>query len=113
MSPNQFWENELIGGCVSIAGTCPGPGDRQHPGRDAERHGRHPGLADARQHDARGRALPGLLVDLDDPAVVATPTADGSGTVTLNPSIGDAFCDHYVQIVDASECAVSNLIAIP
>ena len=113
MSPNQFWENDTLGMQLAIAGSCPGEATVTISAATPDTRIAILGSDELGTTILDNGPCVDTIVDLIDPQVLTTLTVDGAGGATLTPNIGAAFCDHFVQIVEVDECAVSNLVPVP
>jgi len=112
MAANQFWENRMTGLQLGIGGNCPGPATIEITAATPNSTVAIVGSDTPGNTVLAGGPCAGLTVDLDAATVITTATVDSNGDLTLTPTVGDAFCDFYIQIVEAGTCQVSNLVPI-
>lgn len=55
-----------------------------------------------------GGSCAGLVIDVASPTVAGFISADGSGNITLSPSISGGLCGSTIQAVDLASCTASN-----
>ena len=112
MAANQFWENRMTGLQLGIGGNCPGPATIEINAATANATVAILGSETPGTTVLAGGPCAGLTVDLDAATVITTASVDSNGDLTLTPTIGDAFCDFFIQIVEAGTCQVSNVVPI-
>jgi hypothetical protein len=112
-SPNQFWENKLVGLQVGISGTCPGPATVSVSAATP-----NSGVAVFGSKTLGSTILStgpcsGTRIDLVAPKLLRTTAVDDSGKLTANINTPAGACDFYVQVVEQAECSVSNVVPVP
>jgi len=60
-----------------------------------------------------GGLCEGVVLDLEDPQTVATNVAGAEGEFSATFMVSDAACGLYLQAIDATTCAVSEVIELP
>ena len=60
-----------------------------------------------------GGPCSGTPIDLVNPKVLATAQVDASGNLDLSRSIGAGSCGKWLQVIEAGDCAASNVIPVP
>ncbi|MGB0953790.1 MAG: hypothetical protein ACPG31_11230 [Planctomycetota bacterium] len=103
-----WYENTLD---LSISGTCPGPMTITVSGATPN------GSVAVVYGNAGSFTLPsapcaGIVLDLDFPNLAGLFTADANGDLVLTPTIPAVVCGWTLQVVDATNCAVSTSVIL-
>lgn len=101
-----WYENTLD---LSISGTCPGPMTITISGATPN------GNVAVLYGNAGSFTMPndpcgGITLDLDFPNLAGLFQADANGDLILSPSIPSVICGWNLQVVDATNCAISNVL---
>jgi hypothetical protein len=112
-SPNQFWENKLTGMEAGITGSCPGPIDFTIQSAVANSQVAILGSKQLGSTNLAGGPCSGTPIDLVNPKVLAITQVDADGNLDLGRSIPAGSCGSYLQVVEAGDCGVSNVVPVP
>jgi len=110
---NGAYERDLFGLSLAIAGRCPGTVDVWLSGATPN------SSITFGQSNAEGTAqIPGGVcagtpLDLANPQVLTTATADGNGVVRVERTAPAELCGILLQAIDQSTCTVSNVAPAP
>jgi len=55
----------------------------------------------------------GAVLDLDNPALYTTLTADATGAAAASATVPSSACGRVLQVIDAATCTPSNVAAVP
>jgi len=58
-------------------------------------------------------ACAGAVLDLDNPALYTTLTADATGGAAASATVPSSACGRVLQVIDAATCTPSNVAAVP
>ena len=112
-SPNQFWENKLVGLQLGISGSCPGPATVSVSAASPNSGVAVFGSQTLGSKVFHGGPCAGTRIDLVNPTLIRTTAVDANGNLTLNVNIPEGRCGFNIQVVEQEECSVSNVVAIP
>jgi len=112
-SPNQFWENKLVGLQVGISGTCPGPATVSISAATPNSGVAVFGSKTLGSTTLSTGPCSGTRVDLVNPKLLRVAAVDASGNLTANINTPANACDFFVQVVEQEECSVSNVVPVP
>jgi len=112
-SPNQFWENKLTGMEAGITGSCPGPINLTVQSAVANRQVAILGSKQLGSTNLAGGPCSGTPIDLVNPKVLAVTQVDADGNLDLGRSIPAGSCGSYLQVIEAGDCAASNVVPVP
>jgi hypothetical protein len=112
-SPNQFWENKLVGMEAGISGSCPGPITFSIDFARANATVAILGSKTLGSSNISGGPCAGTPVDLVDSKILTVTQVDGTGSLDVSRSLPPGFCGSYIQVVEAGDCAASNVVPVP
>ena len=112
-SPDQFWESKITGMEAAITGSCPGPIDLTIQSAKANSQVAILGSNQLGSTNLGGGPCSGTPIDLVNPKVLATAQVDASGNLDLSRSIPAGACGKWLQVVEAGDCGVSNVVPVP
>lgn len=112
-SPNQFWENKLTGMEAGISGGCPGPITFNIDSAKANATVAILGSKTLGSANLSGGPCAGTPVDLVNSKILTVTQVDGTGSLEVSKSLPPGFCGSYIQVVEAGDCAASNVVPVP
>ena len=98
---------------ASVSGSCPGPASIHLACLTPEAEMNLLWAAAEGVWIVPGGPCQGTEIDLQDPVLLSSWTADVTGDVTIEPSIPPAACGTYLQGLDSASCAVTNVTMVP
>ena len=112
-SPNQFWENKLLGMQLGISGSCPGPATVSVSAASPNSQIGVFGSKTPGSTVLQSGPCSGTRIDLVAPKLLRIATVDDNGNLSANVNVPAGGCDFYVQVVEQEECSVSNVVPVP
>ncbi|MBA3916468.1 MAG: PQQ-like beta-propeller repeat protein [Acidobacteriales bacterium] len=101
------------GPALGVTGTCPGTATISASGLTPGASAQIWSSPRAGSTTISSGSCTGTVLGLANAQLLATKSADASGKITLNPTLGASSCGRLLQVLDTTTCGTSNLGRLP